>query len=447
MTSTLKPSRRLLGLTAALAALAIALGALPLLGIGRPKLLSPIWFGLLLGLLFAALLDARLLRRLPTPQVQRQLGSKLPLSRWSEVRLSLQHSGRHPCRVGVFDHVPAGIGCDSFPRTVTLQPGYSSELSYRLRPLQRGHFRFSACELQLPSPLGLWQDRRLLELTSETRVYPDFARLHGAELMAVDDWLSQLGVRQQPRRGLGTEFHQLREFRDGDVLRQIDWKATSRKRTPIVREYQDERDQQIIFLLDCGRRMRSQDGELAHFDHALNASLLLAYVALRQGDAVGLGTFASAQPRFLPPAKGSAQLGALLNTVYDLQSTQQPADYATAISQLLARQKRRALVVLISNLRDDEDEELLASLKRLGRQHLVLLASLREEVLDRLRRQPVEGFDQALTYCGTIGYLNARNNLHERLLAHGVPLLDVRPSELGPELVSRYLAWKKAGVL
>ena len=113
----------------------------------------------------------------------------------------------------------------------------------------------------------------------------------------------------------------------------------------------------------------------------------------------------------------------------------------------MARQKRRALVVLITNLRDDEDEELMASLKRLGRQHLVLLASLREEVLDRLRRQPVEGFDQALTYCGTIGYLNARNNLHERLLAHGVPLLDVRPSELGPELVSRYLAWKKAGVL
>ena len=194
MTSTLKPSRRLLGLTAALAALAIALGALPLLGIGRPKLLSPIWFGLLLGLLFAAFLDARLLRRLPTPQVQRQLGSKLPLSRWSEVRLSLQHSGRHPCRVGVFDHVPAGIGCDSFPRTVTLQPGYSSELSYRLRPLQRGHFRFSACELQLPSPLGLWQDRgrssRQVKALAQAHVDEIDRKL--AELQAVKATLQHL---------------------------------------------------------------------------------------------------------------------------------------------------------------------------------------------------------------------------------------------------------------
>jgi len=445
--TTLKPSRRLLGLTALIAGLAILLGSLPLLDIELPGLLTPLSWGLLCGLLLIALVDALLLRRLPTPTASRELHGNLPLGRWSEVRLSLQHSGSSALQIGVFDHVPANMECDDFPRTVTLLPGQSSTFNYRLRPLQRGHFHLTACELQLPGPLGLWQDRRLLELPGQTRVYPDFTRLHGAGLMGVEDWLNRLGVRQQPRRGLGMEFHQLREFRDGDILRQIDWKATARKRTPIVREYQDERDQQIIFLLDCGRRMRSQDGELSHFDHALNASLLLAYVALRQGDAVGLSTFASEQPRFLAPTKGPAQLTALLNTVYDLHSSQRPADYAAAVSQLLARQKRRALVVVLSNLRDDEDEELLAALKRLGRQHRVLLASLREEVLDQLREQPVENFDQALAYCGTVGYLNARSSLHERLLAHGVPLLDVRPGELGPELVSRYLAWKKAGVL
>ena len=447
MKTTLKPSRRLLGLTALVAGLTIVLGSLPLLDIVLPRLLTPISWGLLFSLLLVTLLDALLLRRLPTPQATRQLQGNLPLSRWSGVRLSLQHSGDSSLQIGVFDHLPDGMECDSFPQAVTLQPGQSSALIYRLRPLQRGHFHFSHCELHLPSLLGLWQDQRLLTLTSQTRVYPDFARLHGAGLMAVEDWLNQLGVRQQQRRGLGMEFHQLREYRDGDTLRQIDWKATARKRTPIVREYQDERDQQIIFLLDCGRRMRSQDGELSHFDHALNASLLLAYVALRQGDAVGLSTFAAERPRFLAPAKGPAQLTTLLNAVYDLHSTQQPADYAAAVSQLLARQKRRSLVVLVSNLRDDEDETLLAALKRLGSQHLVLLASLREEVLDELREQPVQDFDQALAYCGTVGYLNARASLHERLIAHGVPLLDVRPSELGPELVSRYLAWKKAGVL
>jgi uncharacterized protein (DUF58 family) len=246
---------------------------------------------------------------------------------------------------------------------------------------------------------------------------------------------------------LGLEFHQLREFREGDSLRQIDWKATARQRTPIAREYQDDRDQQIIFMLDCGRRMRSQEGDLAHFDHALNACLLLSYIALRQGDAVGISTFAGEQDRYLAPVKGTAQLNRLLNSVYDLQSTQRSADYSTAVRQLLARQKRRALVVLVTNLRDEDDDELLGAVKQLGLQHRVLVASLREEVLDTVRQTPVQTWQDALAYCGTIDFLNARATLHERLIAHGVPVLDARPGELGAQLVSRYLSWKKAGTL
>jgi uncharacterized protein (DUF58 family) len=287
----------------------------------------------------------------------------------------------------------------------------------------------------------------LLRVSDQTRVYPDFARLYGGELLAVDNWLSQLGVRQRQRRGQGLEFHQLREFREGDSLRQIDWKATARQRTPIAREYQDERDQQIIFLLDCGRRMRSQDDELSHFDHALNACLLLSYVALRQGDAVGLSTFACDQPRHLAPVKGSGQLNVLLNTVYDLDSTQRPADFQAAANQLLSRQKRRALVVLVTNLRDEDDEELLSAVKRLSAQHRVLVASLREETLDTLRQTTVQTLPEALAYCGTVNYMNERAELHERLSAHGVPVLDVRPAELGAELVTLYLSWKRSAAL
>jgi uncharacterized protein (DUF58 family) len=334
----------------------------------------------------------------------------------------------------------------AMPQQVQLQAGRYSQFSYRLRPLRRGHFHFSSADLLLPSPLGLWLARRRLDCPGQVRVYPDFARLYGAELMAVDDWLSRLGVRQKPRRGLGLEFHQLREFRDGDSLRQIDWKATARKGTPIAREYQDERDQQILFLLDCGRRMHSRDDELAHFDHALNACLLLSYVALRQGDAVGLCSFASSTPRYIAPNKGNAQLGVLLNGVYDLHSSLLPADFNQAVEQVLLRQRRRALVVVISNLRDEDDEELLGAMRRLNRRHRVLLASLREPVLDRLRHKPVENLNDALGYCGALDYLNARASLHERLLAHGLPLLEATPQQLGPQLVSRYLEWKKAGV-
>ncbi|MDR7107907.1 DUF58 domain-containing protein [Pseudomonas frederiksbergensis] len=443
----MKPSRLLLAWLAALLAIGIVLGALRALDIAVPSSLLSINWGLLLALLALAILDAIRPKRLPSPRLQRQMPGSLALGRWSEVRLEVEHDFTQPLNIQIFDHVPDGLSFENLPLSVELQPGQQSQISYRLRPLMRGHFSFEYCEINLPSPMGLWSDKRLLNIPDTTRVYPDFARLYGGQLLAVDNWLSQLGVRQRQRRGLGLEFHQLREFREGDSLRQIDWKATARQRTPIAREYQDERDQQIIFMLDCGRRMRSQDGELAHFDHALNACLLLSYIALRQGDAVGLSTFASNHPHYLAPVKGTGQLNVLLNTVYDLDSTQRPADYQAAATQLLARQKRRALVVLVTNLRDEDDEELLTAVKRLSKLHRVLVASLREDLLDNLRHAPVQTLPEALAYCGTVDYLNDRAQLHERLSAHGVPVVDARPQELGAELVTAYLGWKKAGTM
>lgn len=446
MKQALKPSITLLYWLGGLTGVAL------LLGIGStfvqvPDALSTLFWILLLALMLLAAVDGYRVMHLPSPHLQRSLQGSLALGRWSEVGVQLTHDYPTSVTVQLFDHSPDGLECEHLPQAITVRPGGQAELKYRVRPHQRGLFHFERCEIYLPSPMRLWSSRRLLPLVDTTRVYPDFARLYGGQLLAVDNWLSQIGVRLRQRRGLGMEFNQLREFREGDSLRQMDWKATARHRTPIAREYQEERDQQIIFMLDCGRRMRSQDGDLSHFDHALNALLLLGYVALRQGDAVGLSTFASEHNRHLAPVRGQSQLNLLLNSVYDLHSSQRPADYSAAVRQLMARQKRRALVVLMTNLRDEDDEELLAAVKQLERQHRVLVVSLREEVLDTIRQAPVETFDEALTYCGTIDFLNARAESQERLSAHGIAVLDSRPADLGAELVSRYLSWKKAGTL
>jgi uncharacterized protein (DUF58 family) len=441
-----KPSRLLLIWLALLVVISIVLGALQALQTDIPSSLISVNWGLLLALLVLAVIDAVRLRRLPSPRIKRQMPGSLALGRWGEINLQVAHEFAEPLKVNLFDHVPDGLAFEHLPLTVELQPGHVSHISYRLRPTRRGHFSFDQCEVNLPSPLGFWSGKRLLGVVDQTRVYPDFARLYGGELRAVDNWLSQLGIRQRQRRGQGQEFHQLREFREGDSLRQIDWKATARQRTPIAREYEDERDQQIIFLLDCGRQMRSRDGELSHFDHALNACLLLGYIALRQGDAVGLSTFAGDQPRHVAPVKGGGQLNVLLNAVHDLESTQRPADYQAAASQLLARQQRRALVVLVTNLRD-EDDQLLGAVKRLSVHHRVLVASLREEALDTLRQTAVQTLPEALAYCGTVDYLNERAELHERLNAHGVAVMDVRSAQFGAALVTRYLDWKKSATL
>jgi uncharacterized protein (DUF58 family) len=164
-------------------------------------------------------------------------------------------------------------------------------------------------------------------------------------------------------------------YRAGDSQRQIHWQASSKYRKLIAKEYQQEKDQQVIFLLDCGRRMRHQDQQRAHLDQALNAVLLLAYVAVRQGDAVGIMTLGS-ETRWLAPRIGQKRVNQLLATLYDLESSTLPADYLAAVSQLDKVQHRRALLILITNTRDQDQLKLIRATKQLKHRHLVILADL-----------------------------------------------------------------------
>jgi uncharacterized protein (DUF58 family) len=277
-------------------------------------------------------------------------------------------------------------------------------------------------------------------------VYPNFRAVSRYSLLAAANRAGELGVRRRPRRGEGLEFHQLREYRQGDSLRQIDWKATARLRRAVSREYEEERDQQIVFLLDCGRKMHARDGALSHFDHALDAVLLLAHVALRQGDAVGLLAFSGA-PRWLAPRKGAKQLDRVLNAVYDLESGTRASDYIEAAQQLASRLAKRALVVVVSNLRDEDHEELLLAARLLGRRHLVFVASMKERALSRALETRVKDLDSALTISATHQYLQARRHAHERLRKNGILALDAEPQQLAVALVNGYLDVKASGIL
>ena len=248
------------------------------------------------------------------------------------------------------------------------------------------------------------------------------------------------------RRGEGSEFHQLREFREGDSLRQVDWRATARHGKLISKEYQDERDQNIVLLLDCGRRMRTQDDDLSHFDHALNAMLLLTYVALRQGDAVGVATF-SGQQRWVKPVRGAGMLNTILNNVYDLEPGTDAPDYSNAAVELLARQRKRALVVVLTNIRDEDSDDLLPALKLLQGRHTVLLASLREQAIDDVLREDIKDFSQALTLAATYQYLDERGSAISWLINNGINCLDVAPGDLSVQLVNYYLSLKAANAI
>ncbi len=440
------PTRRLLRVLAGAALLALGLALLPLLDASASLDISR-WLAyvtLLLAVLSAW--DYLQIVNGPAISVKRHVPQTLPLHVWADVTLVVNHGYARATEIELFDEYPPGFDVALLPVCAPLLPGKTSRVVYRVRPDRRGDASFDRVTVARTSPLKLWRRVRQVDELSSVRVYPNFAAMVQYELLAIDNRTSKLGIKRKPRRGEGMEFHQLRDYRDGDSLQWIDWKATSRRQKLISREYQDERDQQIIFLMDCGRRMRSRDGELSHFDHALNAMLLLSYVALRQGDAVGLCSFGG-EPRWLPARGSSSAINILLNTVYDLQPTTQASDYAVAAQELMSRHRKRSLVVLITNLREDHSDDLLPALKLLGSRHLVLLANLREAQLDAVTQKTVGDFDEALSYAGAQHYLAMRQETQKRLARQGVMTLDVLPAQLTTGLINRYLEIKQSQML
>jgi uncharacterized protein (DUF58 family) len=393
-----------------------------------------------------ALADAVLLLRLPSPAAARRVPASIALGVRTEVTLRLANPAARRLRFEVHDGHPASFEAQGLPRRLSLEPGQWTELRYQVRPVARGETAFGQTQFRVFSPFALWQARRLGGEGQAVRVYPNFRALAKYTLLATDNRLSQIGVLQVRRRGEGTEFHQLREYRQGDPQRAIDWKATARTARLIAREYEEEKDQRVLLVVDCGRRMASKDDDLSHFDHTLNAALLLAHVALRQGDAVGLLTMGGVH-RYLEPRKSVSAVHAMLNRVYDLEPTLAVPDYDQAARDVMRHLRRRALVIVLTNLRDEDDDSLLPALKLLRTRHLVVLASLREAIIGRALSARVDSFDRAVTHAAAAEYLALRERVFRRIDAAGVLALDVEPEKLPISLVNRYLELKREGRL
>lgn len=434
----LTPARRLLHALLALALLGLAAGIWPALVL--------LWCGASLALLLAVLGDAMLVRRAPALRIERQLAGVLPVARWAEVALTVHNDEGRALQLELADDYPSAWAVAALPHRTRLAAGSYLTISYQVRPDQRGDAVFGAPHVRLASPLGLWLRSDRLGPTGVVKIFPDFASLLGQSLHLTDRRSPQAGAIRKRRRGEGTDFRQLREYRQGDSQRAIDWKASARYNRPISREYQEERDQQVVFLLDTGRRMLAEDVEGSHFTHALNAVLTLAFVAQKQGDAVGLMSFGG-RSRWMTPRKGRVGLDRLLAGVYDLQPDETAPDYTAAAQSLLNQLSKRAFVVLITNLRDEDDHALRSACDLLASKHLVLCASLREKALDVAAAAPVEHFAAALQSAASHHYLQQRSAAIKRLGLRSSHLIDITPAHLSQTLVNRYHDIKESGRL
>ena len=438
MADALTPSRLLLTGAALWTALGVAASHWPQLG--------QWWQGAGLALAVAAGTDAWLSRRAPRLRIERELAGVWPVGSWNSVTLRLHNESGRTVALELHDDYPTKWQMEGLSHSTRIAPGAFAAVTYKLCPDQRGRAAFGPAHVRVASPLNLWTRMHRMGPDSEIKVFPDFGQLLGQTLSATDRRAPAAGAIRKRRRGEGTDFRQLREYRQGDSMRSIDWKATARHNKPITREYQEERDQQVVFLLDTGRRMHARDDVTTHFDHALNAVLTLGFLAQKQGDAVGLMTFGG-EPRWLAPLKGRTGLDRLLAGVYDLQPSEMAPDFTQAATALLNRLSKRAFVVIITNLRDEDDKALRAACELISTKHLVMCASLREKIMDRARSTEVVAFNEALRYSATVHYLQQRREAIKRLGIRADRLIDITPEKLSSALVNRYRAIKESGQL
>ncbi len=388
----------------------------------------------------AALLQPRSLR------VNRAVSDTLSLGAWHSVGLTVSNDGRGREKLDVIDHCPTTFKTDAKLVSMTLAADASKALQYRIQPTERGHHDFDLVQIRRYSPWGFWTTRQNLGETHESRVFPNFTAISKYALRGADSLQSMAASHVRQRRGEGLDFHQLREYRIGDTFRQIDWKASARSHKLISKEFQEERDQQVIFMLDSGRRMLARDGDLSHFDHVLNTVMLLGYIALRQGDAVGYMT-CEPDPKWLPATKGRSTISTLSRHLFDMQPRPEATDYWHAATELVRRQRRRALVILVTNVRDEDSQDLHKAIGLLRQRHLLVVASLTENAIADTLEKPVDTFDDALHFAATQDYVARRRNARKRVSQRGVYMHDTDCDALPSVLTDQYLAIKRAGIL
>ena len=403
-----------------------------------------------------AVIDYRLTRRAwlqATPQLTRIMPAALAVAVQRDVELTIDGPGATPWTIEIYDHADPSLLTQGLPATLAVGGGKRVTYTYRVTPTRRGEVSFSAADVRIRSRYGLCQLLERLGKTESRRVYPDFAQVARYAWLAGDRRLAEIGIKTYRRRGAGTDFQQLAEYRIGDPVRWIDWKATSRFGKPIVREFQDARDQCVMLLVDCGRRMRADDTQAglgqSHFDQVLNAVMLLSYVALKQGDEVGAMTFGTppGARKSFAPRKGVKALNALMGELYAVQPTATHSDYIDAARTFLQRHNKRSLVIVITNFRDEDSAELGSALKLLRTRHLVLLASLREGIVRELASQPLTSTETTVEIASAHMFEQSRRDAFNRLAAHDALMVDAEPQRLGIELVNRYQAAKSAGLI
>ncbi|MEI6895719.1 MAG: DUF58 domain-containing protein [Colwellia sp.] len=396
--------------------------------------------------LVVTLIDLFQSKNPPSFIVTRSMPTQLSFNRWHTVNYDIENASTAIIHLYIKEHVNQHFKLDWPSKKISILPGKHALLKFRIKSLKRGPAQIGPIELCLSSSWHLWQFFWINDDIIQVKTYPDFERLKQYQSLKGMSNVPTNGLKQMKKRGSGIEFHQLREFRQGDSIRQIDWQATSKRQKLIAKEYQEERNQHITVMLDASNRMNIETKVGTHFDAALNALLMLSHTVLKQGDWFSMQSF-NQKERWLPAIKGVQNVSKIMNHFYDLEADESASDFMTAVNSLLSKRSKRSLVLLVTTLNDQNFEALVPALKRLQQHHLVALINIENVALNEVLNEDINDVSDANRYCAAIELKNNAIGNLKRIEKEGIICIDCKPEYLLPYVINTYLNVKHSGLL
>lgn len=426
---------------------AAALAAVALFGLRWPAAL-PLLLLLDAGWLLLLLADAWAATAALPVEVTRTAPAAFAVGRASPVTYRWRHAARRPITLVVREALPPPLGVATAMRTLRLTPTMETREVLDLRPERRGRGVGGRLYLRILGPLGLAWWPAQVEQPWRATVFPSLAGVATGALPPQARQRREAGLRNVRRLGEGRLFEGLREWVPGDDTRIIDWKATARRGKPIARQYEDERREQVLIVIDAGRLVTAEIDGVPRLESVVDAAIRLTQAAVEQDDNVGLMVFADEVLHFLPPARGRRARRAIVEALAEVEGRLVESDYPAAFRHLAVHNRRRALTVLFTDIIDrTASEALVSQAATLRPRHLPLAVTLRDPALERMATAPAESAAAAFERAAAEELLLAREEALADMRARGVLVLDVPPAGAADAVVERYRLLKRRGVL
>ena len=391
-------------------------------------------------LLLVVSADVYSLYRIRGIQAFRQCADRFSNGDENEVSIRVESSYPYPVSLEVIDEIPVVFQKRDVDFRTKLQANEGKTITYRLRPTRRGVYSFGYVRVFVTGRIGLVSRCYTCAEPLDIKVYPSYLMLHQYELLAMSDNLTELGHH--------TEFEQIKEYVKGDDYRTINWKASARRHELMVNVYQDERSQQIYNVIDKGRVMQQAFRGMTLLDYAINASLVLSYVAMRKEDKAGLVTFDEHFDTFVPASRQPGYMQTLLENLYSQQTTFGETDFSALCVHLNKHVSKRSLLVLYTNFSSiGSMNRQLAYLKQLNHRHRLLVVFFEDADLKEYIAQPAKDTEGYYRHVIAEKFAYEKRLIVSTLKQHGIYSLLTTPENLSIDVINKYLEMKARQLL